>query len=58
MTAKSPTPDEFRMSAADFDKMMRGALSAPPPPKAATAKPRRVKKRKAKGNEQNSDKRK
>jgi hypothetical protein len=44
--SKSSTPEEFRMSAADFDKMMRGALSAPPPKAAAPAKPRRVKKRK------------
>lgn len=45
MTAKAPAPEEFRMSGAEFDKMMRGALSAPPP-KAAPPKPRRAKKRK------------
>jgi len=49
MTVKSkpPAPEEFRMSGAEFDKMMRGAVSAPPPPKAAPTKPRRAKKRKA-----------
>ena len=44
--AKSPAPDEFRMSSAEFDKMMRGALSAPPP-KTAAPKSRRTKKSKA-----------
>jgi hypothetical protein len=46
MTAKPPTPDEFRMKADEFDKMMRGALSAHPPkvnPKPRRpAKPRRA----------------
>lgn len=43
MTAKPPTPDEFRMKAGDFDKMMRGALSAHPPK--VDPKPRRPAKR-------------
>jgi hypothetical protein len=47
MKAKpAAAPDEFRMSTAEFEKMMRGALSAPPPAKATTPKPRRAKKRK------------
>ena len=45
MKAKPDAPEEFRMSGAEFDKMMRGALSAPPP-KAESTKPRRSKKRK------------
>ena len=45
MKVKPAAPEEFRMSGAEFDKMMRGALSAPPP-KVAPAKPRRAKKRK------------
>ena len=43
MTAKAPAPDEFRMKADEFDKMMRGALSAHPPK--ADPKPRRPAKR-------------
>ena len=46
MKAKSPAPnDEFRMSAAEFDKMMRGALSAHPPTD-TPPKPKRPKRRK------------
>ncbi len=37
MPTKSPSPDEFRMGAAEFDKMMRGALSAPTRKKAKPA---------------------
>jgi hypothetical protein len=53
MTAKTPTPVDYRMSAADFDGMMRGALSAPSPvPKeakrAAPAKKRAHTKKRAK----------
>jgi hypothetical protein len=35
MTAKPSAPAEFRMSARDFDTMMRGAPSAPAPKKVA-----------------------
>lgn len=43
---KALVPDEFRMSAAEFDKAMRGALSAPPPKKPSTKKSASPKKRK------------
>lgn len=40
MTGKPLAPADYRMSATDFDQMMRGALSAPPPtpPKRAPKK--------------------
>ena len=44
MKSKSPAPEELRMRATDFDRMMRGALSAPPPRK---AKPKQSGKRKS-----------
>lgn len=37
MNPKPPASDDLRMSAADFDKMMRGALSAQPEKKASPA---------------------
>lgn len=48
MTDKPSVPAEFRMPASDFDKMMRGALSAPlpappAPPKTAPKKATRTK---------------
>jgi len=43
MTGKPSTPAEFRMSEADFDKMMRGALSGPSPKKSEPKKPSRAK---------------
>jgi len=47
MKEKPSAPDEFRMSAAEFDKAMRGALSAPSPGKAnPVAKPAKRTKKK------------
>lgn len=36
MKTKTPQPDKLRMSADEFDNMMRRALQAPPPPKKPT----------------------
>lgn len=44
MKTKQAKPEEFRMKASDFDKMMRGALSAPPEPKARRKPKKRAKK--------------
>lgn len=38
MMAKPSTPADYRMIAAEFDKMMRGALSAPTPDQPKKAK--------------------
>lgn len=48
MTAKPSASADYRMSAADFDKMMRGALSRPSPKEAPKVKPPRAKVPKAK----------
>ena len=40
-------PEEFRMSADEFDKMMRGALSAPEPKKTAPKTKRPSKRKRA-----------
>ena len=45
MTTKQPQTDELRMKASKFDKLMRRALSAPPPePEAKPKKKGPVKK--------------
>lgn len=51
MSTKPKPEDEFRMSAGDFDRMMRGALSAPAPapapePKNVTREPKKITKTK------------
>jgi hypothetical protein len=48
MTAKSAAPLEFRISADEFDKMMRGALSAHPAKKSPKKSGRRRKRKAAK----------
>lgn len=51
-TKPVPMPDELRMKASDFDRIMRGALGVPPPPaetktKKVTKVAAKVKKKKA-----------
>ena len=48
MKSKPLQPDELRMNAAEFDKVMRRALSALPPKATAALKPRPKKKKAAK----------
>lgn len=49
MKAKpAPAPDELRMKAADFDRIMRGALGvAPPPPEPKKPRAKTTKKKKS-----------
>ena len=42
MNAKPKEASEFRMGAAEFDRMMRGAMDAPPAKKAPVKKTKRA----------------